>query len=149
MTYPRTTFGIKKGLYCNQESAGSPHPAWDIGHGYNSQCTKVCIQDQSGNMVDKCLRYNSGNQPGDLLNTWNHHAFVFDRKLKKILAYVNGKMQNDTVDIGTVTGSVNNNQNLDTGVLYGWYVRGMVDEFRLYNQALCEREISQIYKNRL
>ena len=148
VTYPRTTFGIIKGHYCYKKTVGSPHPVWETGHRYNSQSMRVCIQDHSGNMVDKYLRYNSENQPKDLLNTWNHHAFVFDRKLKKILAYVNGKMQDDTVDIGTVTGSVNNNQKLKIGELHGWYVRGQVDEFRMYNQALCGREIYQTYKNK-
>ena len=72
---------------------------------------------------------------------------VFNRLLGKIVLYINSKKQDQFIDISAVTGVINNNQSLSFGFLYGWKTKGSLDEYRMYNKALTDTEVANIYND--
>ena len=151
VTYPLTTFAVRKGFGCYFGSGRQGwHPGWETGHGYRANGLDVCIRDKENRMVRKTIAFDHGYQPGQLLGQWAHYTVVFDRnQQKKVFAYINGKKQSSAVDISAVKGSVDNDKALDFGYLYGKKTKGTLDEYRLYNLALDEFEVAAIYKNHL
>ena len=151
VTYPLTTFALKKGHGCYY-GAGRPGwlAGWETAHGYISKGLRVCIRDKDSRKVDATIEFDHGYQPAQLLGQWVHYAVVFDRKQqKKVFVYVNGKKQSNALDISAVKGSVDNNKPLELGYLYGWKTKGTLDEYRVYNKALDELEVAAIYQNHL
>ena len=63
----------------------------------------------------------------------------------KVSVFINGVKQQHTVDIGNVVGSINNDENMVIGTLYGWKTDGTLDEYRLYDRALSPTEVADIY----
>ena len=151
VTYPLTTFAVKKGYGCYFEP-GRPgwEPGWETAHGYHAKGLQVCIRDQENRKVYEAIEFDHGYQPPQLLGQWVHYAVVFDREeQKKVFVYVNGKKQSMALDISAVQGSVDNNKQLEFGFSYGWKTKGTLDEYRVYNKALDEFEVAAIYKNHL
>jgi len=146
VTYPRTTFAVRKSFGCYYKAGRQGWaPGWETGHGYSANGIRVCIRDHSNNKVDATVAHDDGYKPSQLLGKWTYYTYVFDRQAKKIRVYVNGKKQSNEVDISTITGSVNNSNNLEFGRLYGWKTKGTLDEYRLYNYALRDEEVKQLY----
>ncbi|XP_068715678.1 uncharacterized protein [Montipora foliosa] len=149
--YPLTTFAIRKGFGCYF----GPHrhgwvPGWETGHGYQAKGLHVCIRDKQNKPVNKVITFDQGYQPAQLVGQWVHYAVVFHREnKKKVLVYVNGKKQSNTLDISAVRGSVDNTKPLEFGQLYGWKTNGTLDEYRVYNTALDDNEVTAILKNHL
>ncbi|XP_068735754.1 uncharacterized protein [Montipora capricornis] len=149
--YPLTTFAIRKGFGCYF----GPHrhgwvPGWETGHGYQAKGLHVCIRDKQNKPVSKVITFDQGYQPAQLVGQWVHYAVVFHREnKKKVLVYVNGKKQSNTLDISAVHGSVDNTKPLEFGQLYGWKTNGTLDEYRVYNTALDDNEVTAIFKNHL
>jgi len=76
------------------------------------------------------------------LNTWYHVAGVYNASTRTLDIYVNGVLDNGTL-VGTVPTSqkdaaVNVNIGRRTG---GFYIKGKVDDVRVYNRALSPAEI--------
>lgn len=151
VTYPLTTFAVKKGNGCYFRAGRLGWVSgWETGHVYRADGLDVCIRDKENRMARKGIVFDHGYQPGQLLGQWVHHAVVFDRKQqKRVFVFINGKKQSSTLDISAVKGSVDNNKVLEFGTLYGWKTKGTLDEYRVYNQALDEFEVAAIYKNHL
>ena len=134
-TYPLTTFAVRKGLGC-YFGPGRPGwvPGWETGHGYQAKGLHVCI---------RVITFDNGYQPPQMLGKWVHYAVVFDRdQQKKVFVYVNGKRQSNSLDISAVQGSVDNSRPLEFGQLYGWKIKGTLDEYRLYNKVLDKFEVA-------
>lgn len=149
VTYPRTTFAVKKGWKCYyQDGDKEAEPGWDIGHGYKSNGLNVCIRDKNSKKQSGGIVFDDGQQPEQLIGQWVHYVVVFDRKQQKVFVYVNGTKQSTWLDISKVTGSVDNDRSLEFGQLYGWKTKGTLDEYRLYRKALDANEVNAIY-NRL
>jgi len=151
LEYPLTSFAVKKGngCYFRQDQEGWL-PGWETAHGHNSNTLNLCIRDNNNVKARKSLVLDDGYQPGQLIGQWVHYAIVFDRELKKrAFVYVNGKKQSNSLDISTVTGSVDNNKDLTFGQLYGWKTKGTLDEYRIYNHALDVHEVHSIFNNHL
>lgn len=148
VTYPLTTFAVRKGFGCyfGQGRKGW-NPGWELGHGYRSTGLNVCIRDNLNKMANTHVTFDDAYQPTKMLRKWVHYACVFDRQAGKLRVYVNGKKQRQQADISHVKGSVNNNRNLEFGTLYGWKTKGTMDEYRLYNYALQDDEVKTIYLN--
>ncbi|XP_068670328.1 uncharacterized protein [Montipora foliosa] len=149
--YPLTTFAVRKGFGCyfGPGRAGWV-PGWETAHGYQATGLRVCIRDKQNRLVDKAIAFDQGYQPAQLIGQWVHYAVVFDREnKKKVLVYVNGKKQSNTLDISTVHGSVDNTKPLEFGQLYGWKTKGTLDEYRVYNTALDDNEVTAIFQNHL
>ena len=72
---------------------------------------------------------------------------VFNRLLGRIVLYINSKKQDQFIDISAVTGVINNNQPLRFGFLNGWKTKGFLDEYRIYNKALTDTEVANIYND--
>lgn len=147
VTYPRTTFAVRKGYGCYFKPGRKGwFPGWEISHGYNANGNRVCIRDHKNNGIGNVfVTHDDGYKPHQLIGKWVHYAYAFDRSAKKIRVYVNGKKQTNQVDISKITGSVSNNKNLEFGLLYGWKTKGTLDEYRLYNYALNDMEVKQLY----
>jgi len=149
VTYPMTTFAVKKGKGCYYEEGRDGWvPGWETGHGYNSDGLRVCIRDKTNTMVDKTIVFDDGYQPSQLFGQWVHYVVVFDRKQHKVFVYINGSKQSKWLDISLVKGSVDNEKALEFGQLYGWKTKGTLDEYRVYSKALDANEVTAIY-NRL
>ena len=76
------------------------------------------------------------------LNTWYHVAGVYNASARTMTIYVNGVLENGTLQ-GTVptanlNAAVNANIGRRTG---GLYFNGVIDEVRIYNRALSATEI--------
>ncbi len=138
--YPRTTFAIAKTTSCYSGGA----VGFDFGHGYLSTGTEFCLNDGT-HQVYTTMAFDSGYRPTDFANQWVHLVYVFDRVSGKFKAYVNGAKQSNEGDISSVTGSINNVNNLAIGTLYGWYVQASIDDIRLYNRALSAAEVAAMY----
>ena len=144
-TYPRTSFVAKNGHGCYfGDGRDGWVPGWEIGHGFREGGSDVCIRDSDNNKARSALQYNAGSRPADLLGSWAHYAFVFDRESHRVFVYINGVQQTDTLDISAVTGSVNNDQPFTIGTLYGWKTEGQLDEYRMYNRAVDSAQIAEI-----
>jgi len=123
-TNPATTLAAKDGHGCyfhhadehesGEERAGWS-PGWEIGHGFQSTGSDVCIRDADNHKARGSLVYDAGSRPPDLLGQWVHYAFVFDREAGLVSAYINGVRQQSTVDISEVTGSIDNDHDVAFG----------------------------------
>ncbi|PIV42050.1 MAG: hypothetical protein COS26_02690 [Candidatus Nealsonbacteria bacterium CG02_land_8_20_14_3_00_40_11] len=78
-------------------------------------------------------------------NQWNHIVAVFDGVNNKMIAYLNG-VQKDTRNISD-PGDVPTNNGFIIGSHGGsnWFFNGLIDDFRIYNQALSAFEIQKHY----
>jgi hypothetical protein len=78
------------------------------------------------------------------LNVWRHVVAVWDRTQNKAYLYVNGVYDGyNNIPSGfsaTTTlrlGGTHNN----------WYMKGYMDEMRIYNRALSASEIKELYES--
>ena len=73
-------------------------------------------------------------------------ALAFDRdRENKVFVHIDGVRQQHSLDISGVPGSVDNGESFTIGTLYGWKTDGTLDEYRMYNRALSEDEVRQVY----
>jgi chitodextrinase len=91
----------------------------------------------SGNAIGK--RYSNAVRA---LNTWYHVASVYNAATQALSLYVNGVLDNGTLQ-GTVPSlqilqNINVNIGRRTG---GYYFNGIIDEIRIYHRALTQSEI--------
>ncbi|EDO31494.1 predicted protein [Nematostella vectensis] len=146
VVYPRTTFAVRKGFGCYFGPGRKGWvPGFETGHGYKAEGTDVCIRDNLNNMVRATLVHDDGSKGGDVLNRWVHYLFTFDREAGVVTLYLNGRKQQNTVDIRRVRGSIDNDKPLEFGELYGWKTQGTLDDYRLYNYALSYHEAKMLY----
>ncbi|WP_130863113.1 PLAT/LH2 domain-containing protein [Bacilliculturomica massiliensis] len=84
------------------------------------------------------------------LNQWVHYAFTYDKNAKKLLAYKNGELVK-TIDLSAVQ-----TLNLDGGFSLGAWRNGsnmerfsdmQVDEVALYDRALTQEQLRQLYSS--
>lgn len=67
----------------------------------------------------------------------------------KVISYIDG-VYNTSVDVSTITGSTSNTQPLGIGSYSSgndWFFPGQIDDVRIYNYALTEEQIKQVYNN--
>jgi len=147
LTYPLTTFAVKKGHECHGKESDKWVPGWDTGHNYKSNGLNVCIRDKENNKVDGAIVFDDGYQPAQLIGQWVHYVVVFDRNQHKVFVYVNGKKQQNWLDISLLKGSVDNDNPLEFGRLYGWKTKGTLDDYRLFSKALNANDINAIYNH--
>lgn len=146
VTYPMTTFAVRKGFGCYFEVGRAGwNPGWEIGHGYSATGMDICIRDHLNNKVRTAIEHDSGYQPKHLTNKWTHFTYVLHRRAGRVFAYINGKKQSDSLDISTVTGSVSNNKDLEFGTLYGWKTKGFLDEYALFDFPLNSDQANQLF----
>jgi len=135
-TYPKTRFPI--GGY-----SGAGVPMWYVDAGYSSNGIRIGFSDGT-NRVSNAIACDSGYKPEDTKNKWTHIVVVFDRNNGKVYAYVNGVKQSGEVDISSVTGNVTNPYNRIVNVA-GWLFDGLIDDVRIYEQALSSAQIRKLY----
>ncbi|KAJ7321726.1 hypothetical protein OS493_034345 [Desmophyllum pertusum] len=149
VTYPLTTFAVRKGYGCYFGHQGWL-PGWELGHGYQAKGLHVCIRDKENRKVVKTIVFDNGYQPAQLIGQWVHYAVVFDREQQQeVFVYINGKKQSTPSISQPSKAASDNNKPLEFGTLYGWKTKGTLDEYRVYNKALDEFEVAAIYKDHL
>jgi len=76
-------------------------------------------------------------------NTLHHVTVVFDRTNNEIRTYIDGVKEVTTMDISTISGSVDNSQSLTLGGSgpLGQNVNGILDEVKIILDALEDSEI--------
>ena len=74
---------------------------------------------------------------------WTHYVFVVDRNANVIKAYTNGVAGNSTSIAGL--GSFDSSSALEIGGMAGNKYNGYLDDVRIYNRALSDSEIKQLY----
>jgi hypothetical protein len=98
--------------------------------------------------------YDGSNFPkafiGDIRGEWHHCCFIRDAKNKKLFAYLDGELKEESSD--TTTGEIANAADLYIGarkpgnrITY----KGMLDEIAIYNRILTPDEIKQAAKGKL
>lgn len=141
-TYPKVFAPVKK-------SAGATYMSgvvgWDFNHGYNANGVDITINDGT-TLVRRTLTHDNGFRPHQLLNQWVHITYVVDRVKNRVIVYINGKEQSDTLDISSVKGSISNNAPLTVGGMYGWWLDGAIDDVRIYNNVISNVEIAELAK---
>jgi len=74
---------------------------------------------------------------------WNHVALVRDMKNTKLLWYFNGEVTSETpLEIPNIKAS---GANILLGKGYAGFYSGLIDEFAVFNKALSEREVKELY----
>lgn len=145
-----SNLALQKGLYCSgksHEKGANVTAGWSIGEVFRGKGTKVCLRDLNKNYVHDVITHDVESYPLQLFGKWTHYAVIFDRSLHRIRLYINGKKQRNEINIGNVIGSVDNDLELVFGKAGDWRMKGMVDEFRIYNDALTTDDVMTIYKN--
>ena len=147
--YPMTTLGIVQGYGCFfAKDSKEATPGWDIGHGLSEDKTNFCIRDDNANHAGfRSILHDSEFSHAKILNKWTHYALVFNRVQGKVFLYLNGKRQQKFGDISNVKGSISNNKPLSFGFVYGWKLQGSIDEFRLFDVALTDNQITLVYND--
>ena len=74
---------------------------------------------------------------------WHHLAGVYNGS--NVLMYVDGAIQADQGELTGLT-ETQTNYNFDIGDVYTNRFQGMIDEVRVYNRALSEDEIGDLYR---
>ena len=147
-TYPLTTFAVIQGFGCYFPPGWKGFTSgWDIGHGFASNGTRVCIRDHLSNKVWGKNSHNSESTSNMLLGKWTHYTVVFNRKIGKVFLYLNGKKQNSFLDITNVKGYIINDRPLIFDHIHGWKTKGSIGEYRMYNKALTDLEVMTIYND--
>jgi parallel beta-helix repeat protein len=91
------------------------------------------------------------------INEWVHITLVIDRDADEVRGYLDGS-EDEWIDGGSGSslsglGSIDGTQPLRIGTRAdldsGWFFEGRIDELRLYNKALTEEEIQELYKSNL
>ncbi len=141
--YPRSSFIIKKSAQCYSD--GAANAGFDIGHSYHPDGADICLRDANNAAIRTTLTFNSNQTPPNLQNKWSHYVFVFNRTTGRVIAYIDGIRQSNEINISSITGSVNNNNSLTMGTLYGWQTDGVMDDIRVYNRALTADEVVSMY----
>ena len=79
------------------------------------------------------------------IGRWTHTAATYDGSYIKI--YVDGVYQNQSVATGTIGGFTNvSNKYIGRWALDGYNFDGSLDDVRIYNRALSDQEVQQLYK---
>ena len=80
---------------------------------------------------------------------WHYVVAIFNRTTNKINGYIDGALQNTSVDISAMlSASISNSTNLTIGDASGggnYYFNGSLNDVRVYNRALTSAEITQLY----
>jgi hypothetical protein len=79
----------------------------------------------------------------DLDANWNHIIIVFDNGTFDV--YKNGQVVSDDGDFTSQTSIYGGSGDLLLGVRDSDYMRGLLDEIRIYNRALSAAEIGDLY----
>ena len=145
LTYPRTTLPLVfgSGAVYQQGVHG-----WDFAHGANGEAGR---QNYRFTLNDGVLApqgfYWSLDllNPPKLLNSWYHIAVTVNYERKKVNLYINGTSlgeQNMASNLGDYGGV----RPFTLGNLSGWWLDGYVNDFRLYNHALSQKEVYDLSK---
>lgn len=140
LEYPRTHVGIQhsNGSY----AGGAARKGWDIGHGPSGGGTyNFDIND--GTNVQRT--YFSGISGLTDLNVWKHFTFTCSLSNMEIKLYINGVLAG-TRQIDSNIGSFKTVYPLSINYIYGWYLDGYLNDFRVYDNVLSEKEIYDISK---
>ena len=137
LSYPRTHVGI-------QHSAGAytgSNTGWDIGHGPSGGGTYNF--DMNDGTHTQRMSFSITNITE--LNVWKHFTLTCSLSAKKVSVYVNGAFI-ESKDISSSMTSFKTNRALVIGGLYGWYLNGYLNDFRIYDHALSAKEVKEISK---
>lgn len=129
-------------------NAGNPWntaPGWIIGQVYRAGGVSVDLCD-GPNLRNGTIACDIGYRPSDLVGVPAHCAVVFDRVAGTARAIINGVLQSGSINISSVTGSVNNATPVILGNSVGWTLRGIIDGVRIYNRALPPYEVAEHYR---
>jgi len=103
------------------------------------------IKDDSGNIVETRT---SNSVP---LHHWDYAVMVVNRDTDLLYLYFNGVLDpNYPVNISSVTGNINpQGEALSGAQSFGGtaFLNGSLDDVRLYNRALSQSEVSQLYNS--
>jgi prepilin-type N-terminal cleavage/methylation domain-containing protein len=77
-------------------------------------------------------------------NVWRHIVVVWDRDQNKAFMYVDGSY----VSFGDIPSGFSATTNLKLGGTHNdWYMKGYMDEMRIYNRALSASEVKELYES--
>ncbi|MBF0198419.1 MAG: LamG domain-containing protein [Planctomycetes bacterium] len=98
-----------------------------------------------GTAVDASQGVNSGDSPS--LNTWYHLAFRHQPSIQRVQVLRNGVQIMDLNYVGTL--STGNPLLFYIGTTWRWatYFDGFIDDFRIYNKALSDDQISAVMES--
>jgi hypothetical protein len=86
-------------------------------------------------------------------NTWQHVVFTWDGNTKYFKAYIDGSFAAEELDINNISQMSSNTTDLIIGYYGGAYQstfknwEGLIDQVAIWNRALTQQEISDLYNN--
>ncbi|PIR70372.1 MAG: hypothetical protein COU46_01865, partial [Candidatus Niyogibacteria bacterium CG10_big_fil_rev_8_21_14_0_10_42_19] len=128
------------GAIVSKRGLESDNTGWYLGQDGGSAYRVSVTQS-----VATASRY-SGTVPAT--GRWYHVAGVYDASAQTLDIYVNGALDNGTLS-GTVPSSQSNsglNANIGRKPVNNSYEDGLIDEVRIYNRALSQSEITELYR---
>ena len=113
------------------------------GTGSAGQYGRLALEDNSANNI-------TASPPGGATfydAKWHHLVCVVDRIAGIATFYNNAVPQTGTINISSITGSINNNLNLYLGMYNSniQFFYGLIDNVSIYNAALSASEIADLY----
>lgn len=130
-------------------------------YGASASAAAVKFVMVDANMADSWMTWeNADSIEGVLDNQWHHFAFVYDSSNSSFTMYIDG--ENRGTKTWTNHGSINLDDSKVTGFRIGngpqsqnssgdnWLYsnwKGSLDQFRLYNTALTEAEVNDLFVN--
>jgi gliding motility-associated-like protein len=137
-------------IVCKAAGGSGPANQWQIGHDIDGKITAFVTDSAFSNYT----QIKSSVIP---VNQWFHYVLVFDGNLisaQRVKLYVNGVLSTTTLTVGSIpTTTTNTNQEVTIGACHtynntagiGNPYNGVVDDVRIYNRALTNIEINQLY----
>ena len=141
-TYPRGFVTLKKSnTNCGAGVGGN---GWAFGAANSDDAILICVNNGT-DYVEDYVWLDTGSRPIDIKDTWAHLAYIVNRNTGDVTIFVNGIKQTNSLDISSLTGSIDNSGNIIFGNNWGWKIDGTLDEIIFYNEALNDSEILKDY----
>jgi hypothetical protein len=133
--------GLVMGIF----GSGSGFMSWGIDHYWDGNQLRLGIRDTLGTRIT-ALPFNSADY-----NKWHHVALVYNKEIDRMRAYLNGSYISQTgTGIKDIWTRSDNNIHISGNSTLGgsnYRMIGFADDARIYNRALSEQEISQLYNS--
>jgi len=81
----------------------------------------------------------------NLVYGWNHYVAIWDYPSNSKKVYVNGKLAQDTSVSGSTLTIGINEFRIGVATNLGYYHRGKISDFKVYNRMLSDKEVFQNY----
>lgn len=132
------------------KNTGSGQQGWNcsiVGYGHRTALTGRAYYNVSGGDDPSAAGYNMIG-----LHNWNMLTITYDLNAQQIKFYVNGEYDQTVSNMPTPNPSIaanlhigNNSFNDTTGLTPTYFIKGSLDDIRIYNRKIKQKEIKKLF----